>query len=96
MRTLQPNVVRIGGITPLAAIDAACADAGVDLALHLLPELSAQVAPALRNPSPVEVVDGAELDVLGVLAAPSPVEVRGGRILPVPHDGIGIRFSRGE
>ena len=93
VRTLQPNVVRIGGITPLAAIDAACADAGVDLALHLLPELSAQISPALRKPSPVEVVDGAELAALGVLATAPVVDVRDGRILPVPHDGIGIRFA---
>jgi L-alanine-DL-glutamate epimerase-like enolase superfamily enzyme len=90
--TLQPNLVRIGGITPLAAIDAVCADAGVEVALHLLPELSAQVAPALRAPAPVEVVDGAELGPLRVLAAPSPITVADGRAIPTPHVGIGIAF----
>ena len=93
VRTLQPNLVRIGGITPLAAIDAVCAEAGVDVALHLLPELSAQVAPALRHPAAVEVVDGAELAHLGVLAGPSPVRVADGRVRQEPHAGLGIAFA---
>jgi L-alanine-DL-glutamate epimerase-like enolase superfamily enzyme len=94
VQVLQPNLVRIGGITPLKRIDAVCADAGVTTALHLLPELSAQVVGALRAPSPVEVVDGAELEHLGVLAEPSPISLAHGRVGLRPHSGIGIRFTR--
>jgi L-alanine-DL-glutamate epimerase-like enolase superfamily enzyme len=93
VRVLQPNLVRIGGITPLKRIDAVCADAGVTTALHLLPELSAQVDGALRSPSRIEVVDGAELEHLGVLAEPSPISVAEGRVRARPHVGIGIRFA---
>jgi L-alanine-DL-glutamate epimerase-like enolase superfamily enzyme len=93
VRVLQPNLVRIGGITPLAAIDALCVDAGVEVALHLLPELSAQVAPALRRPSAIEVIDGAELGDLGVLAGPPPISVDGGRVRLRDHVGLGLAFG---
>ena len=48
---VQPNVVRVGGITPFLAIAELARDRGVRLAPHLLPELSGQLALTLPEPS---------------------------------------------
>lgn len=89
---LQPNIIRIGGITPLAGVVDACDAHGVEVALHLLPELSGQLALTLPAETAAEIIDGARLDDLDILAAPSPVEIAGGRLRALPHDGIGIHF----
>jgi L-alanine-DL-glutamate epimerase-like enolase superfamily enzyme len=94
VRILQPNVVRIGGITPLAGVVAAVENAGVTVALHVLPELSGQLALALPSDTSAEVVDGALLDELGVLIGPSPVVVGGGRLTIRGAAGLGIRFRQ--
>ncbi len=91
--TLQPNVIRVGGITPALQIAHDTIDRGVDLALHLLPELSAQVARCLPVATAVEVVDGALLDDLGALAAPSPLTVVAGRARVRTAPGLGITLT---
>ena len=90
---VQPNIVRVGGITPFRAIAALAADRGIALAPHLLLELSAQLALALPGDHLVESVEDASFADLGALAAPSPVAVDGNAVRTTGQTGLGIRFS---
>ncbi|WP_251452117.1 mandelate racemase/muconate lactonizing enzyme family protein [Microbacterium sp. Marseille-Q6648] len=98
VQIVQPNVVRVGGITPFLGIAAIAAEYGAALHPHLLPELSGQLALSLR-PVPgvaepmVEDVEDAGFGALGALADPSPVSISDGALTEVPHVGLGIRFS---
>ncbi|MCU1410082.1 MAG: mandelate racemase/muconate lactonizing enzyme family protein [Rhodoglobus sp.] len=90
---LQPNVVRVGGITPFLAIAELARESGLGLAPHLLPELSAQLAFAMPEETWVEDVEDARFTPLGVLAAPSGVDIVAGRAVGGDAPGIGIRFA---
>jgi L-alanine-DL-glutamate epimerase-like enolase superfamily enzyme len=89
---VQPNVVRVGGITPFRSIAALAEERGVDLAPHLLLELSAQLALTLPGRHLVESVEDASFADLGVLAAPSPIAVEGNTARTTGQTGLGIRF----
>lgn len=94
---VQPNVVRVGGITPFLGIAAIAAEHGAALHPHLLPELSGQLALCLRSvpgiPEPMaEDVEDAGFAQLGALLDPSPVRIADGTLTEVPHAGLGIRF----
>nr|WP_184240661.1 mandelate racemase/muconate lactonizing enzyme family protein [Conyzicola lurida] len=89
---LQPNVVRVGGITPFLEIAALVDDAGLVLAPHLLPELSGQLAMAIAQETRIERVEDADLDTLGLLAAPSPVVFAGATLTAPGAAGTGIRL----
>ena len=95
---VQPNVVRVGGITPFLGIAAIAAEHGAAVHPHLLPELSGQLALCLRSEPGVlepmaEDVEDAGFAQLGALADPSPVRIADGNLTEVPHAGIGIRFA---
>ncbi|WP_308164440.1 mandelate racemase/muconate lactonizing enzyme family protein [Agromyces sp. ISL-38] len=90
---VQPNIVRVGGITPFLAIASLADDRSVDLAPHLLLELSAQLALTLPGEHLVESVEDASFADLGVLAATSPVAVDGTRVRTTGQTGLGIRFT---
>ena len=95
---VQPNVVRVGGITPFLGIAAIAAEHGAALHPHLLPELSGQLALCLRAvpgvPEPMaEDVEDAGFAQLGALLDPSPIRIAAGTLTEVPHAGLGIRFS---
>lgn len=94
---VQPNIVRVGGLTPFLGIAAIAAEYGAPVHPHLLPELSGQVALCLRSVAGVaepmaEDVEDAGFGALGALTDPSPVAIRDGRLTETPHDGIGLRF----
>jgi len=91
---LQPNVVRVGGITPFLRIAELARESDLTLAPHLLPELSAQLAFALAEPCWVEDVEDAAFATLGALAEPSGVQIVAGRAVGGRAPGIGIRFAR--
>lgn len=90
---VQPNAVRVGGITPFLRIAELAADRGAGLAPHLLLELSAQLALALPGDHLVESVEDASFAALGALAAPSPVDVVGATVSTTGQPGLGVRFS---
>lgn len=95
---VQPNVVRVGGITPFLGIAAIAAEYGAGLHPHLLPELSGQLALCLRpipgDPAPMaEDVEDAGFGALGALLDDSPVRISDGILTEVDHAGLGIRFS---
>lgn len=89
---LQPNIVRVGGITPFLDIADSVSAAGMPVHPHLLPELSGQVALALRPEVLVEDVEDAGFATLGALDDPSPVTIRAGRLTEILHRGLGMRF----
>jgi L-alanine-DL-glutamate epimerase-like enolase superfamily enzyme len=89
---VQPNIVRVGGITPFRQIAQLAADAGVRLAPHLLPELSVPLALALPQVECVEAVEGASFAELGVLAAETPVSVAAGIGRSTARSGLGLTF----
>jgi L-alanine-DL-glutamate epimerase-like enolase superfamily enzyme len=74
---VQPNLVRVGGITPFLRIAELARAFGVPVYPHLLTELSGQLALALHHPAMVERVEDAALADLGLLASPLPVEITG-------------------
>ncbi|WP_150307349.1 mandelate racemase/muconate lactonizing enzyme family protein [Planctomonas psychrotolerans] len=89
---VQPNVVRVGGITPFLEIADLAAERDVPLAPHLLPELSGQLAMVLAAETEVEAVEEADLTALGLLAGPAPVRVDSGRLTTTGAPGCGIRL----
>jgi L-alanine-DL-glutamate epimerase-like enolase superfamily enzyme len=90
---VQPNVARVGGITPLLRIAELARVFDVPVVPHLLPELSAQLACALPLPAPVEDVEDASFAALGLLAGPPPVTIAGGVARVGDHLGHGLRFA---
>ncbi|NHI17409.1 mandelate racemase/muconate lactonizing enzyme family protein [Microbacterium excoecariae] len=90
---IQPNVVRVGGITPFLAITELARERGVRIAPHLLPELSSQLAFCLPDETWVEDVEDAGFFDLGALAAPTGLDIRAGIATGGPARGLGIRFA---
>ncbi len=91
---IQPNIVRVGGITPFLRIAEFAASTGTTLAPHLLPELSAQLAFTLPGQTWVEIVEDAGFAELGVLVEPTGVVVSDGWVSGGPRLGLGFEFSR--
>ena len=90
---LQPNIVRVGGVTPFLTIASLAREAGLALAPHLLPELSAQVALALPETTWIEDVEDASFESLGALLEPSGVAIADGYATATGAAGIGMRFA---
>jgi L-alanine-DL-glutamate epimerase-like enolase superfamily enzyme len=88
----QPNVVRVGGITPFLRIARDAERAGIEVAPHLLFELSGQLALTLPRPSLVENVEDASFRDLGALAEEPAVLAAGAELRFTPRRGLGIRF----
>jgi L-alanine-DL-glutamate epimerase-like enolase superfamily enzyme len=89
---VQPNVVRVGGITPFLAIADLAIDRGARLAPHLLPELSGQLAVSLQQEVAVEDVEDAGFARLGALTGESPITIEGDRMTVGEHLGLGLQF----
>lgn len=89
---LQPNVVRVGGITPFLEIAALVDDTDLRLAPHLLPELSGQLAMVIAQETEIERVEDADLDTLGLLDGLSPVVFEGASLTAPGAPGIGVRL----
>jgi L-alanine-DL-glutamate epimerase-like enolase superfamily enzyme len=92
---IQPNIVRVGGITPFRRIAELARINGIELAPHLLPELSGQLALTLEEPVAVEDVEEASFAQLGILAGTSPVQIRNSRLEATGLPGLGFSFGAG-
>lgn len=90
---VQPNIVRVGGLTPFRRIAELARVRSVGIAPHLLHELSGQVALTLAEPTAVEVVDGGQFATMGLLAEQSPVAVESGRLTGTGVPGLGLIFA---
>ncbi|MEU0567230.1 mandelate racemase/muconate lactonizing enzyme family protein [Nonomuraea sp. NPDC005983] len=89
---VQPNVVRVGGITPFLRIAELARAFDVPVYPHLLPDLSSQLALALPLSCMAEEVEDASFAALGLLAEPYPVRVSGGEVHVGEHRGLGLRW----
>ncbi|MBT3072876.1 MULTISPECIES: mandelate racemase/muconate lactonizing enzyme family protein [Streptomyces] len=90
---VQPNVARVGGVTPFRRIAELAALHSVPVYPHLLPELSGQLACALPLPSMVEEVEDASFGALGLLRDKGPVTVEAGELRTVGRPGLGLEFA---
>ena len=90
---VQPNVVRVGGITAFLRIAELARTFDVPVFPHLLPEISGQLACCLPAPALVEDVEDASFAALGLLAEPYPVRIEDGLLRTGEHAGHGIRFD---
>ncbi|MEU4702445.1 mandelate racemase/muconate lactonizing enzyme family protein [Nonomuraea dietziae] len=90
---VQPNVVRVGGITPFLRIAELARTFGVPVYPHLLTELSGQLALTLPHPAMVELVEDASLADLGLLAEPYPVVIEGAALRSAGRPGLGLTWA---
>ncbi|WP_152364198.1 mandelate racemase/muconate lactonizing enzyme family protein [Microlunatus speluncae] len=90
---VQPNLVRVGGITPFLRIADLAATSGLQLAPHLLADVSAQLAVTLPGPVWVEEVEDTSFEQLGLVTTPTPVVRDGARIRIEDRPGLGLAFS---
>ncbi|MET3932601.1 mandelate racemase/muconate lactonizing enzyme family protein [Arthrobacter sp. OAP107] len=90
---IQPNIIRVGGITPFRRIVELARANSIRVAPHLLPELSGQLALTLAEAVSVEDVEDASFEKLGILAGQSPVRIRDSRLYGTGLPGLGFSFT---
>jgi L-alanine-DL-glutamate epimerase-like enolase superfamily enzyme len=90
---IQPNIIRVGGITPFRRIVELARTHSIRVMPHLLPELSGQLALTLAEPTLVEDVEDAGFGQLGILEGASPVRISDSRLTLTGMPGLGFRFS---
>ena len=90
---IQPNIIRVGGITPFRRIVELARTNSIKVMPHLLPELSGQLALTLAEPTLVEDVEEASFEQLGILTGPSPVRFGNSRVTLTNQPGLGFRFT---
>jgi L-alanine-DL-glutamate epimerase-like enolase superfamily enzyme len=91
---VQPNIIRVGGITPFRRIVELARANSIRVMPHLLPELSGQLALTMAEPTLVEDVEDASFEQLGVLGSPSPVRVTRSRLTLTNQPGLGFSFTQ--
>ena len=90
---LQPNVCRVGGITPFLRIARLARMFDIPVMPHLLPDISGQLALCLPLAAMVEDIDQGSFAALGALAAPSGVTITSGRLQADTPPGHGLAFA---
>ncbi len=89
----QPNLCRVGGITPFLRIAEFASAFSIPVMPHLLPDISGQLARCLPLPPMVEDIDTGSFQALGALAEPSGVAVHGDVMRGWPPLGHGLVFG---
>ena len=92
---LQPNVCRVGGITPFLRIARLARLFGIPVMPHLLPDISGQLALCLPLPAMIEDIDEGSFAALGALAQPSGVMITGDSLQVQTPPGHGLVFATG-
>jgi L-alanine-DL-glutamate epimerase-like enolase superfamily enzyme len=90
---VQPNVCRVGGITPFLRIARLARLFDIPVMPHLLPDISGQLAMCLPLPGMVEDIDKGSFAALGALASPSGVVVSGDSLRAQTQPGHGLVFA---
>jgi L-alanine-DL-glutamate epimerase-like enolase superfamily enzyme len=88
---VQPDAVRVGGITPFIKIAHLAEGCGIPTAPHLVMELSGQLCCAIQHASMIEDLDGGNLADLDALE--EPIVTAGGYFTPPARPGHGVRFN---
>jgi len=88
---VQPDVARVGGITPFLKIAHLAEGFGIPTAPHLVMELSGQLCCAIRHASMIEDLDGGNLTELEALE--EPIRTADGYFTPPASAGHGVRFN---
>jgi L-alanine-DL-glutamate epimerase-like enolase superfamily enzyme len=90
---VQPNVCRVGGVTPFLRIARLARMFDVPVMPHLLPDISGQLALCLPLPTLVEDIDQGSFAALGALAGPSGVSITGDSLQATTPPGHGLAFA---
>lgn len=90
---IQPNVCRVGGITPFLRIARLARLFDIPVMPHLLPDISGQLALGLPLPAMVEDIDEGSFAALGALSQPSGVTVTGNTMTAETGPGHGLVFA---
>ena len=90
---LQPNICRVGGITPFLRIARLAQLFDVPVMPHLLPDISGQLALCLPLPAMVEDIDDASFAALGALDRPSGVVIAADSLQAQTEPGHGFVFA---
>ena len=92
---MQPNVCRVGGITPFLRIARLARLFDIPVMPHLLPDISGQLAMCLPLRAMVEDIDQGSFAALGALARPSGVTVSADSLQAQTGPGHGLAFAAG-
>jgi L-alanine-DL-glutamate epimerase-like enolase superfamily enzyme len=90
---VQPNVCRVGGITPFLRIARLARLFDIPVMPHLLPDISGQLAMALPLPGMIEDIDEGSFAALGALAGPGGVVITGDSLQAQTQPGHGLAFA---
>ena len=90
---IQPNVARVGGITPFLRIASFGQSSGVRVCPHHLPEISAQLAMCLSGEEMIEDIEDSSFVRLGILKSASVELAKATVRLREELPGIGIDFD---
>ena len=90
---VQPNVCRVGGITPFLRIARLARLFDTPVMPHLLPDISGQLAMSLPLPAMIEDIDAGSFAALGALAWPSGVVITGDSLQAQTPPGHGLAFG---
>ena len=90
---VQPNVCRVGGITPFLRIARLARLFDIPVMPHLLPDISGQLALCLPLPAMIEDIDEGSFAALGALARPSGVRISGDSLSVHTVPGHGLAFA---
>ncbi len=90
---VQPNVCRVGGITPFLRIARLARLFDIPVMPHLLPDISGQLALTLPLPGMIEDIDEGSFAALGALARPSGVTITGDSLQAQTPPGHGLAFA---
>ncbi|MEW2385902.1 mandelate racemase/muconate lactonizing enzyme family protein [Micromonospora sp. NPDC047707] len=90
---VQPNVCRVGGITPFLRITRLARTFDIPVMPHLLPDISGQLALCLPLPALVEDIDSASFDALSALSRPSGVTLTSDGVRADTPAGHGLAFA---
>jgi L-alanine-DL-glutamate epimerase-like enolase superfamily enzyme len=90
---VQPNVCRVGGITPFLRIARLARLFDIPVMPHLLPDISGQLAMCLPLAGMVEDIDEGSFAALGALARPSGVVITGDSLQAQTQPGHGLVFA---
>ncbi len=89
---LQPNALKVGGISEWLKLAHLGMSANLNIAPHGALEASAIVAAAIPGCYPVENIDGGSFADQGIVL--NPMKIEAGRIMLTDEPGIGVAFDR--